>query len=110
MKRITVGMSGGVDSAVAASILIEQGYDVEGLFMKNWEEDDDGTCNSRKDYGDAKRVCNKLGIKLFSINLTSLVNSFPLSFITIALKLSDIDFNYIKDLFANKSQISILIT
>ena len=49
MKRITVGMSGGVDSAVAASILIEQGYDVEGLFMKNWEEESE-YCSAEQDY------------------------------------------------------------
>ena len=70
--KVIVGMSGGVDSSVTAALMKDQGYQVAGLFMKNWEEDDDGTCNSRKDYGDAKRVCNKLGIKLFSINFSDI--------------------------------------
>ena len=52
-------MSGGVDSAVAASILFERGYDVEGLFMKNWEEESE-YCTSEQDYIDALQVCDKL--------------------------------------------------
>ena len=50
MSRIIVGMSGGVDSAIAASILVDKGYEVEGIFMKNWEEDD-GTeyCTAQAD-------------------------------------------------------------
>ena len=67
MKRITVGMSGGVDSAVAASILIEQGYDVEGLFMKNWEEESE-YCSAEQDYKDALQVCDILDIPLRSVN------------------------------------------
>jgi tRNA-specific 2-thiouridylase len=67
MGHITVGMSGGVDSAVAASILIEQGHDVEGLFMKNWEEDSE-YCNAEEDYKDALQVCDTLGIPLRSVN------------------------------------------
>ncbi|MDP4870741.1 MAG: tRNA 2-thiouridine(34) synthase MnmA, partial [Gammaproteobacteria bacterium] len=60
-----VGMSGGVDSSVAAHLLIEAGYQVEGLFMKNWDEDD-GTeyCTAKEDLVDAQSVCDKLGIKL----------------------------------------------
>ena len=69
MSRVIVGMSGGVDSAVAASVLKEQGYDVEALFMKNWE-DDDGTpyCSVKEDFFDAARVCDKLGIELIQLN------------------------------------------
>ena len=67
MSRITVGMSGGVDSAVAASILIEKGYEVEGLFMKTWEEESE-LCSAEKDYKDALQVCDVLGIKIHSIN------------------------------------------
>ncbi|MBI66012.1 MAG: tRNA 2-thiouridine(34) synthase MnmA [Candidatus Marinimicrobia bacterium] len=69
MKRIIVAMSGGVDSSVAASILIEQGFDVEALFMKNWEEDSE-YCSAEQDYNDALQVCNKLNIPLHSINFT----------------------------------------
>ena len=67
MGHIAVGMSGGVDSAVAASILMEQGYNVEGLFMKNWEEDSE-YCNVEEDYKDALQVCDTLGIPLRSVN------------------------------------------
>ncbi len=65
-------MSGGVDSSVAALLLIEQGHDVEGLFMKNWEEDDDADyCAAAVDLSDAESVCEKLGIKLHTINFSS---------------------------------------
>ena len=60
-------MSGGVDSAVAASILIEKGYEVEGLFMKNWEEESE-YCSAEKDYKDALQVCEVLGIPINSVN------------------------------------------
>jgi len=64
-------MSGGVDSSVAALLLIEQGYDVEGLFMKNWEEDDDAEyCAAAIDLKDATSVCDNLGIKLHTINFS----------------------------------------
>ena len=70
-KKIIVGMSGGVDSSVSAILLKEQGYDVSGLFMKNWEEDDDdNNCNSKKDYDDALRISKKLGIKLSIVNFS----------------------------------------
>jgi tRNA-specific 2-thiouridylase len=70
-KRIIIGMSGGVDSSVAALILLEQGYQVEGLFMKNWEQDDDGDyCAAAVDLEDAQKVSDKLGIKLHSVNFS----------------------------------------
>lgn len=70
--KVIVGMSGGVDSSVAALLLMEQGYQVEGLFMKNWEEDD-GTeyCTAKEDLADAQAVCDKLGIKLHSANFAA---------------------------------------
>ncbi len=70
--KVIVGMSGGVDSSVAALLLIEQGYQVEGLFMKNWEEDD-GTeyCTAKEDMADAQAVCDKLGIKLHGANFAA---------------------------------------
>ena len=67
MSRVIVGMSGGVDSAVAASVLKEQGYDVEALFMKNWEEDSE-YCTAEQDYNDALQVCEKLKIPLHTVN------------------------------------------
>lgn len=67
MGHIAVGISGGVDSAVAASLLIEEGYDVEGIFMKNWEEDSE-YCTVEKDYKDALQVCDILDIPLRSVN------------------------------------------
>lgn len=65
-------MSGGVDSSVAAHLLLQQGYEVEGLFMKNWEEDD-GTeyCTAIEDMEDAQSVCDKLGIKLHLANFAA---------------------------------------
>ena len=65
--RIVVGISGGVDSSVAAYLLKQQGHDVIGLFMVNWEEDD-GACTAEEDFEDVKRVCNKIGIPYFSVN------------------------------------------
>ena len=69
-KKIIVGMSGGVDSSITAALLKEQGHDLSALFMKNWEEDDQDDCSSKKDYEDAKRICKKLNIKLNSINFS----------------------------------------
>ena len=70
--RVIVGMSGGVDSSVSAALLLEQGYQVEGLFMKNWDEDD-GTeyCTAMEDLADAQAVCDKLGIKLHTANFAA---------------------------------------
>ncbi len=69
MQHISVGMSGGVDSAVAASLLIEKGYNVEGIFMKNWE-DDSNYCTAETDYKDALQACDALGIPLRSVNFS----------------------------------------
>lgn len=70
-KYVIVGMSGGVDSSVSAALLLEQGYQVEGLFMKNWE-DDDGTeyCTAMRDLADAQSVCDSLGIPLRTANFS----------------------------------------
>ena len=61
--RIVVGMSGGVDSAVSALLLKKAGYDVLGVFMKNWEEkDEDGVCTSEGDWKDVQHVCELIDI------------------------------------------------
>lgn len=70
METIVVGMSGGVDSSVAALMLKDQGYDVIGLFMYNWEERDNGICNAEDDYTDVRKVCNKIGIPYYTVNFT----------------------------------------
>lgn len=65
-------MSGGVDSSVAAWLLQKQGYQVEGLFMKNWEQDDkEGYCAAAKDLADAEAVCDQLGIPLHTVNFAN---------------------------------------
>lgn len=70
--KVIVGMSGGVDSSVAALLLIEQGYAVEGLFMKNWEEDDNTEyCTAKEDFADAQAVCDKIGITLHGANFAA---------------------------------------
>ncbi len=72
MKRVLVGMSGGVDSSVAALLLQQQGYQVEGLFMKNWEEDDTADyCSATVDLADAQSVADQLGIPLRTVNFAS---------------------------------------
>ena len=68
-KRVVVGMSGGVDSSVTALLLKQQGYDVIGLFMKNWEDDDDSEyCSSRQDLIDAVSVADNIGIPIEAVN------------------------------------------
>jgi tRNA-specific 2-thiouridylase len=70
--KIIVGLSGGVDSSVAALLLMKQGFKIEALFMKNWEEDDtDGYCSTQQDLSDAQKVADKLGIKLHTVNFSS---------------------------------------
>ena len=70
--RVIVGMSGGVDSSVAALLLLQQGYQVEGLFMKNWEEDDtEEYCSAATDLADAQSVSDQLGIKLHTVNFST---------------------------------------
>lgn len=70
--KVIIGMSGGVDSSVSALLLQQQGYQVEGLFMKNWEEDDnDEYCAAAEDLKDAQAVADKLGIYLHKINFAA---------------------------------------
>ena len=71
-ERIAVGMSGGVDSSVAALLLKRQGYDVVGLFMKNWEDDDDDEyCSTREDLVDCASVAETIGIDLEVVNFSA---------------------------------------
>ncbi|MBO5772298.1 MAG: tRNA 2-thiouridine(34) synthase MnmA [Clostridia bacterium] len=69
MKTVVIGLSGGVDSAVAAHVLKQQGYKVIGLFMHNWEEEDpNGVCTAANDFEDVKKVCAILDIPYYSVN------------------------------------------
>lgn len=69
MKTVVVGLSGGVDSSVAAYLLKKQGYNVIGVFMLNWEEqDENGNCTQEQDFEDVKRVANKLNIPYYTVN------------------------------------------
>ena len=69
MKTVVVGLSGGVDSSVAALLLKQQGYNVIGSFMLNWEENDEqGVCSAEKDFEDVKRVADKIGIPYYTVN------------------------------------------
>ncbi|MGB0866311.1 MAG: tRNA 2-thiouridine(34) synthase MnmA [Granulosicoccaceae bacterium] len=69
-KHIVIGMSGGVDSSVAAHLLVQQGHQVVGVFMQNWE-DEEGDCTARQDYRDASAVCAQLGIELHAVNFAA---------------------------------------
>ena len=69
MAKIVVGMSGGVDSSVAALLLRRAGHDVTGIFMNNWEEkDESGVCTSEPDWADVRSVCYRIGIRCYSVN------------------------------------------
>lgn len=71
-KTVVVGMSGGVDSSVAAYLLKREGYNVIGLYMMNWEETPpDGACNAEGDYADVRRVCAQLDIPYYSVNFAA---------------------------------------
>lgn len=65
---VIVGMSGGVDSSVAAWLLQQQGYEVQGLFMSNWDEDESGYCTAAQDFQDARAVCSQLQIPLHKVS------------------------------------------
>lgn len=67
--KVVVGISGGVDSSVAALLLKEEGYDVVGIFMKNWDDtDENGVCTAEEDFEDAVAIANQIGIPYYSIN------------------------------------------
>ena len=68
-KTVVIGMSGGVDSSVAALLLKQQGYNVIGLYMMNWEEtDENGCCTAEDDYADVRRVCSLIDIPYYTVN------------------------------------------
>jgi tRNA-specific 2-thiouridylase len=69
--HVVVGLSGGVDSAVSAWLLKEQGYRVSGLFMVNWTEDEQGYCSAADDFQDARAVCEELGIPLHRVDFSA---------------------------------------
>lgn len=69
--KIIVGMSGGVDSSVAAFLLKQQGHHIEGLFMKNWEDHNDEHCSAAQDLADAQAVCEKINIPLHTVNFSN---------------------------------------
>ena len=70
-ERVVVGLSGGVDSAVAALLLKEQGWDVHGLFMSNWDDDDDSYCTAAQDFQDARAVARELAIPLHKVSFAA---------------------------------------
>lgn len=81
MHTVIVGLSGGVDSSVSALLLKEQGFDVQGLFMKNWDEDDNSQyCSAEQDLNDVKAVCKKLKIPLHTINFSQEYWKYVFSF------------------------------
>src|SRR4029077_5088875 len=68
---VIVAMSGGVDSAVAELLLQRAGYAVQGLFMSNWEDEDDAYCTTARDFQDARQVCDALGIALHRVSFAA---------------------------------------
>ena len=79
VRKVVVGMSGGVDSTVSALLLKQRGYEVVGAFMKNWDGvDETGVCSSDKDCEAAERVASKLGIQFQIVNLVKEVCTFVL--------------------------------
>ena len=71
-QTVVVGMSGGVDSSVAAYLLKQQGYNVIGLFMLNWEETgENGACSAENDFADVRRVCSALDNPYYSVNFAA---------------------------------------
>ncbi len=69
-KKVVIGLSGGVDSSVAALLLKQQGYEVIGLFMRNWKEEEDGNCTAYDDYEDVRRICSVIDIPYFTVDLS----------------------------------------
>ena len=70
--RVVVGLSGGVDSSVSALLLKEQGHEVIGVFMNNWEEEDEnGVCTAQVDWADVGRVADIIGIPYYSVNFAA---------------------------------------
>ena len=67
-KRIAVGMSGGVDSAVAAMLLKEQSFEIIGIFMKNWDDSEDSECTAAEDYDDVRSTCDAIGIPYYTVD------------------------------------------
>jgi len=70
-SRVVLAISGGVDSAVSAALLKDAGHEVHGLFMRNWEGDDDAYCTAAADLQDARKVCDELGIPLHTVNFSA---------------------------------------
>ena len=71
-RRVVVGLSGGVDSSVSAWLLKQRGYEVVGLFMKNWEDDDDDAyCSTRQDLIDATSVADLIGVDIEAVNFAA---------------------------------------
>jgi tRNA-specific 2-thiouridylase len=70
-QRVVIALSGGVDSAVAAALLKDAGHDVHALFMRNWDQDEDGYCTAAADLQDARRVCESLDLPLHTVNFSA---------------------------------------